>query len=117
MAPLGVKVVTVILGGVSTSQNQPDNRTELILPASSYYKGIWEIINKHKKAVFFPKKQPVNEAAAGIVNDILSGKGPFLRHGEGAAASWWGNTFMPYAMFTNMVNGNSGLSELQKKLH
>jgi NAD(P)-dependent dehydrogenase (short-subunit alcohol dehydrogenase family) len=114
MAPLGVRVVSVILGGVATSQNDPNNREDLKLPENSRYQKIAPAINRHKKGLVFQDKQDADEAAKKIVNDVLSGRHYFIRHGSGSTMSWFGNTFMPYDRFTSMVNGQSGLDGLGK---
>ncbi|OBT78017.1 hypothetical protein VF21_03128 [Pseudogymnoascus sp. 05NY08] len=115
MEPLGVKVVTVILGGVETTGNNPDNRKDLELPANSYYQKIAAIINRHKKALIHNKKQNVDVAANNVVNDVLSGRAGFVRRGQASSLSWLFNTFLSYALTTYLANGESGLAELSGK--
>jgi 1-acylglycerone phosphate reductase len=115
MAPLGVRVVTVILGGVETNGNNPDLKGELELPQDSYYQKIWAIINRHYKALVFTKKAKLDESAKNVVNDVLGGRHYFIRYGEGSVLSWYCNKLLPYGLFVNMVNGNSGLAELGGK--
>jgi hypothetical protein len=112
MAPLGVRVVTVILGGVETNGNNPELKGDLELPAGSYYQKIVATINRHYKALNFPKKANLDESAQNVVNDVLGGRRIFIRYGEGSTISWYCNTFLPYGLFVKMVNGNSGLAEL-----
>ncbi|OBT51450.1 hypothetical protein VE04_08455 [Pseudogymnoascus sp. 24MN13] len=112
MEPLGVKVVTVILGGVETTGNNPDNRKDLELPANSYYQKIAAIINRHNKALIHNKKQNVDVAANNVVNDVLSGRTGFARRGQASSLSWLFNTFLSYALTTYLANGESGLAEL-----
>ncbi|KAI1306634.1 putative short-chain dehydrogenases/reductase [Xylaria venustula] len=115
MAPLGVRVVTVILGGVSTTGNDPALKGQLELPANSYYQKIRDIINRTYRAEIFTKKQNVDVAANNIINDVLKGSGIFVRRGEGSSLSWISNTFLPHGLFTSMINGDAGLTELAAK--
>lgn len=115
MAPLGVRVVTVILGGVETTGNNPDNRKDLVLPANSYYQKIAAIINRHQKGLIHTNKQNVDVAARNVVDDVLSGSSGFIRRGQASSLSWIFNTFLSYALTTYFANGESGLGELGKK--
>ncbi|KAF2492493.1 putative short-chain dehydrogenases/reductase [Lophium mytilinum] len=115
MAPLGVRVVTVILGAVETTGNDPNNRNDLELPADSYYQKIAAIINRHRKGLVHTKKQNVDVAAKNLVNDVLSGRAGLVRRGEASTLSWALNTFLSYALSVSFVNGESGLAELNRK--
>lgn len=113
MAPLGVRVVTVILGAVETSGNDPAGKGELELPADSYYQTIRDIINRYYKGLVFTKKQNVDIAANNVVNDVLRGSSDFIRRGESSTLSWLCNTFLPRSLFTSMINGGAGLAEIK----
>ena len=115
MAPLGVRVVTVQLGGVETAQNDPNNRKDLELPANSYYEKIAPAINRHQKGLVFAKKDNVDVTAKNIVRDVLDRRRPLIRHGNGSWLCWFGNTFMTHNLFTKMVNAESGLEGLGGK--
>ncbi|KAI8626420.1 putative short-chain dehydrogenases/reductase [Xylariaceae sp. FL1651] len=115
MAPLGVRVVTVILGAVETSGNDPTNKEDIVLPADSYYQKIIAIINRHKKGLVYTKKQNVDVAAKNIVNDVLNSSSIFIRRGEASTLSWFCNTFLPHGPLISMINGNYGLAELAGK--
>lgn len=80
MAPLGVKVVTAVLGVVNTSENKP-SKPSLELPTGSYYETIWDFIDRQKLGVVYSKKQNVDVAAKNVVDDVRSGRGPFIRRG------------------------------------
>lgn len=114
MEPLGVQVVTVILGAVDTSGNDPNNREELQLPANSYYQNITSVINRHKKGLVHVKKHDVDVAANNVVNDVLSGRGGFVWRGYASSLTWLLTTFLPYAVTTKMINGESGLDKLKR---
>lgn len=115
MLPLGVRVVTVILGGVETTGNNPVDRKDLELPANSYYQKIAAIINRHQKSLVHTKKQNVDVAAKNVVDDVLGGHSGFVRRGEASTLSWLCNTFLPYGLTTYVANGQSGLAVLGSK--
>ncbi|KAA8645768.1 uncharacterized protein ATNIH1004_007187 [Aspergillus tanneri] len=112
MAPLGVRVVTVILGGVQTSGNDPANIEDLELPENSYYRKISAVIDRHKKVLVHPNKQDVDVAAKNLVNDVLSADSVFIRRGAASTLSWFCNTFLPYGLFNSIINRDSGLAEI-----
>lgn len=99
MAPLGVRVVTVILGGVQTSGNDPANIADLELPPDSYYQKITAVIDRHKKTMVHSNKHNVDTAAKNVVNDVLNGGRIFIRRGQASTLSWFCNTFLPYGLF------------------
>ncbi|KAI1122062.1 putative short-chain dehydrogenases/reductase [Nemania abortiva] len=113
MAPLGVRVVTAILGAIETTGNDPARKGEFELPSGSYYQKIRDIINRYHKALVFTKKQNVDVAANNIVNDVLKGESIFIRRGESSTLSWLSSTFLPHSMIVSIVNGGSGLAELR----
>ncbi|KAI3316854.1 putative short-chain dehydrogenases/reductase [Xylariaceae sp. AK1471] len=115
LAPLGVRVITAILGGVDTAGNNAANKGELDLPVTSYYQKIRDIINHHYKGLQYTNKQNVDVAAKNIVNDVLSGSSYFIRRGQASTLSWFSNTFLPHVLFTSMINGKSGLAEVGAK--
>ncbi|KAJ5579604.1 1-acyl dihydroxyacetone phosphate reductase [Penicillium hispanicum] len=112
MAPLGVRVVTVILGGVQTSGNDPANIPDLELPPDSHYRKITAAIDRHKKTMVHPNKQNIDRAAKNVVEDVLNGAGPFIRRGQASTLSWLCNTFLPYRLFISLINGESALDQI-----
>ncbi|KAJ5242133.1 uncharacterized protein N7469_000460 [Penicillium citrinum] len=110
--PLGVRVVTVILGGVETSGNNPTNIADLELPSDSHYQKIASVIDRHKKTQVHTNKQNIDIAAKNVVEDVLGGHGPFIRRGQASTLSWICNTFLPYGLFTNMINKDSALDQV-----
>jgi NAD(P)-dependent dehydrogenase (short-subunit alcohol dehydrogenase family) len=112
LAPLGVRVVTVILGGVQTSGNDPSNIADLELPPKSYYQKVTAVIDRHKKTVVHPNKQNIDIAAKNVVDDVLSGRGPFIRRGQASTLSWLFNTFIPYGLFIFLINRDSALDQI-----
>ncbi|KAJ5731136.1 short-chain dehydrogenases/reductase [Penicillium malachiteum] len=113
MAPLGVRVVTVVLGGVKTNGNDPTKIADLELPSDSYYHQIWSTIDRHKKVLVHPGKADVDVTANNIVKDVLGRNENFIRHGAASTLSWFCNTFLPYGLFTSLINKESGLKYLE----
>lgn len=112
MAPLGVRVVTVVLGGVETNGNNPANIPDIELPSNSHYRKIATVIDRHKKTQVHPNKQNMKMAAQNVVDDVLNNRGPFIRRGQASTLSWICNTFLPYGLFTSMINKDSGLGQI-----
>ncbi|KAH8894680.1 oxidoreductase [Thozetella sp. PMI_491] len=114
LAPFGVRVVTCMLGGISTNGNDSSKKPDLELPPNSLYQKIYPTINRHSKAEQYENKANLDEAAKNIVKDVLNGRHIFIRHGVGSSLVWYCNTFMPHGFVTDMINANSGLKELSK---
>jgi NAD(P)-dependent dehydrogenase (short-subunit alcohol dehydrogenase family) len=117
MAPLGVRVVTVILGAVETIGNDPSNKGELELPADSYYQKIRDTINRYYKYLVYTEKdkQNVDVAARNTVNDVLGGNVVLIRRGKSSTTSWLLTTFLPSGFLSSIINKGSGLAELSGK--
>ncbi|KAL4867934.1 hypothetical protein BDV12DRAFT_170575 [Aspergillus spectabilis] len=112
LAPLGVRVTTVILGGVETQGNNPTNIPDLELPPDSHYCNIISTIDRHKKTQVHPNKQNIETAARNIVGDVLGGNKVFVRRGQASTISWLCNTFLPYRVFTWLINRESGIERI-----
>ncbi|KAH8179962.1 short chain dehydrogenase domain-containing protein [Sarocladium implicatum] len=113
MEPLGVTVITAVMGGMATAQNDPPNRPVLELPQDSYYSSIYPDIKRHQRAENFPTKQNVDVAARNLVNDIEKGVA-IPRRGEGSSMCWYGSILLPRSTFVAMVNKDSGLEKLRR---
>ncbi|KAJ6015657.1 1-acyl dihydroxyacetone phosphate reductase [Penicillium herquei] len=113
MAPLGVRVVTVVLGGVKTSGNDATKIADLELPPNSLYQQIWSTIDRHNKVLVHPNKADVDVTAKKIVQDVPGRNDIFIRHGAASTLSWFCNTFLPYGVFTNLINKDSGLKNMK----
>lgn len=116
MAPLGVQVVTVLLGGVAT--NALNNFSYDEMPAGSYYHQISDTIARHQRGEFLSEgRQNVDVAAKNIVNDVISGRTGYIRRGQASTLSWIATTFLPHTWAVSMLNGkNTGLAELSGKI-
>jgi NAD(P)-dependent dehydrogenase (short-subunit alcohol dehydrogenase family) len=73
LAPLGVGVVCLMVGTVTTSFH--DNEPRVVLPAGSRYAVIKDIISQWATGQAGPKGCSVEEFAESIVEDVLGAKG------------------------------------------
>lgn len=73
LAPLGVAVVCLMVGTVSTSFH--DNEPRVVLPAGSRYAAIRDVISQWATGQAGPKGCSVEEFAESIVEDVLGAKG------------------------------------------
>lgn len=113
MAPLGVRVVTVMVGSASTTIfDKPGG--QLHLPETSYYKypDIEEMANKqraeHKNACM-----PVEELAPKLVKGILTGTKDPLWAGTFATAVRWGTWAYPRWFMDWSCNVGRGLEKVK----
>jgi hypothetical protein len=70
--PLGVRVITGMLGAVHTPIHE--NAGELVLPASSYYESLRDHINDVRKGTKNPGSVGPEIVCKTIVSDITRGK-------------------------------------------
>ncbi|KAI9689619.1 MAG: putative secondary metabolism biosynthetic enzyme [Bathelium mastoideum] len=111
LAPLGVRVVTAMVGAMETKLS--DNR-EVSLPPGSYYKSIEGTIKKQSRGEM---QVSLNEAAdvtaRNLVKDTLSGRrGQIWRGGEAGRASvlsW----LVPTALRERILNTERGIYQLK----
>lgn len=88
LAPLGVGVVCLMVGTVSTSFHE--NEPRVVLPAGSRYAAIRDVIAQWATGQSGPKGCSVEEFAESIVDDVLgasgSGSGGLVWKGPNSAA-------------------------------
>ncbi|KAL7625006.1 NADPH-dependent 1-acyl dihydroxyacetone phosphate reductase [Parahypoxylon ruwenzoriense] len=111
LAPLGVRVVTAMVGAIGTHLY---NRPDFALPPDSYYKDIETTIRKQSRGEMqAPFNEPVDVTARNIVRDTLAGRrGQIWRGGEAGRASilsW----LVPTAIRDRILHSNRGLYELK----
>ncbi|KAF3392270.1 hypothetical protein EIK77_004303 [Talaromyces pinophilus] len=114
LAPLGVRVITAMVGAVNTQFFA--DRTDLVLPPGSYYEPIRGKIDHDNKGLQYTasQKQDVNVFAKNIVNDVISGKSGQIWRGKSSSMAWLVSAVMPASTVTNMVNKDKGLEELAR---
>jgi 1-acylglycerone phosphate reductase len=112
LEPLGVRVVTAMVGAVGT---QIYNKNEMTLPADSWYMSIKEIIGKQARGELQePNNESADVTARNIVRDTLGGRrGKIWRGGEAGAASV-GSWLLPTWFLEWMLHQHRGLYELRQ---
>ncbi|KAG8407724.1 putative secondary metabolism biosynthetic enzyme [Metarhizium acridum] len=111
LAPLGVRVVTAMVGAIGT---QLYNGHEVSLPPDSYYKPIEQIIKKQSRGEMqAPFSEPVDVTARNLVKDTLRGRrGQIWRGGEAGRASvlsW----LLPTKLREKILHAERGLYQLK----
>lgn len=113
MAPLGVRVVTVMVGSASTTIfDKPDG--QLKLPENSYYRypGVEEMASK-QRAEHKDSCMSVDELATKLVKGILTGTKSPLWAGTFAALVRWGTWAYPRWFMDWSCNVGRGLEKVQ----
>jgi 1-acylglycerone phosphate reductase len=111
LAPLGVRVVTAMVGAIGTTLY---NGHEVSLPQGSYYKPIEEYIKKQSRGEMqAPFNESVDVTARNLVKDTLAGRrGQIWRGGEAGRASilsW----LVPTALRERILHAERGLYQLK----
>jgi 1-acylglycerone phosphate reductase len=115
LAPLGIKVVTLFMGEVSTGLMLPDNisfgNESLYIDAEG---GVHERSRHHVQNSMKPE-----EFARQVVNDVMSkpavGKGEFLWRGTNASLIWFLNAVGWRKVFDGTVMSGVGLDKKEIK--
>jgi len=111
LAPLGVRVVTAMVGAISTTLYHGH---EVSLPKTSYYKSIEDYIKRQSRGEMQePFNESVDVTARNIVKDTLAGRrGQIWRGGEAGRASvlsW----LVPTAIRERILHAERGLYQLK----
>lgn len=94
VAPLGVKVITIMTGIVAT--NMFSNSPQDALPENSYYKVANEdiaVLASGEK--FVGTAMPPAVYAKGVVNDVLGGHSGMTWRGKIASMGWFIHSYFP----------------------
>ncbi|OJJ64554.1 hypothetical protein ASPSYDRAFT_26545 [Aspergillus sydowii CBS 593.65] len=111
VAPLGVKVITVMTGIVAT--NMFSNAPHDALPENSYYKmANEEIAVLASGEKFVGTAMPPAVYAEGVVNDVLSGYSGMTWRGKIASMGWFIYSYFPTWLTDRGVGFGSGLEKL-----
>ncbi|KAI4727251.1 hypothetical protein E4T49_05015 [Aureobasidium sp. EXF-10728] len=110
MQPLGVNVITAMVGAVHTPIH--DKAGELVLPAGSYYQSVRETINDQRKGLKKPGSQEVDITAKNLVGDIVVGRAGLVWRGGTATLVRYLGWFLPSSLFEHVVNDGRGLKEV-----
>lgn len=112
LEPLGVRVITVMVGIVDTPINAKSD--DLVLPENSYYRVIRDTIARFRDGSAYPSKQDPDVTAKNIVHDVVSGSSSYTWRGKSATIAWFCFTFIPNRFLVNMLNGDKGLDEVAR---
>lgn len=111
LAPLGVRVVTAMVGAIGTQLY--DNQEISSLPPGSYYEPIEDFIKRQARGEMqAPFNEPVDVTARNLVKDTLSGRrGQIWRGGEAGRASilsW----LVPTSLREKILHADRGIYSL-----
>ncbi|KAJ5557155.1 NAD(P)-binding protein, partial [Penicillium frequentans] len=92
LAPIGINVLTVMVGTVTTSFHS--NEPEVSLPSSSIFLGVRDTIAQWASGQAGPRGCPVQTFADSIVDDIM-GKSGMIWRGPNSTLLWFASKWMP----------------------
>ncbi|RYP56730.1 hypothetical protein DL771_011669 [Monosporascus sp. 5C6A] len=107
LRPLGVRVITGMVGAVKTPIH--DRTGELNLPTGSYYQNIRDLINDIRKGTKKPGAVDVEVASKAIINDITSGKSGIIWRGGTSSLTRYLEWLLPNGLWETVVNNGRGL--------
>ncbi|RHZ58924.1 SDR family oxidoreductase [Aspergillus thermomutatus] len=114
LAPLGVSVVCLMVGTVTTSFH--DNEPRVVLPATSRYAAIKETISQWATGQAGPKGCSVDEFANSIVEVVLGANGGLVWKGPYSGAIKIFSRWCPSWLLDRMMSNGQGLDELEKSV-
>ncbi|KAI1779420.1 putative short-chain dehydrogenase/reductase [Hypoxylon cercidicola] len=114
MEPLGVRVVTAIIGAVGTNFFSNALNEPFELPENSYYRPIAKLLEDQRGGTRVPPREHVDVTARNIVNDVLGGASGCIWRGARSTDAKWLTWLLPTWALEWMVNGARGLEELRQ---
>lgn len=112
LAPLGVRVITGVIGAVHTPIHQ--RAGELNLPPRSYYRNLRDHINEILKGNNKPGAVNTDVVCQGIISDITGGKSGVIWRGGTASAVKILSWLLPAGVWEGIVNKGRGLELVTK---
>ncbi|TFY68292.1 hypothetical protein EVG20_g3621 [Dentipellis fragilis] len=119
LAPFGIQVITIATGGVKTNivDSLANNAAKTDLPPDSLYQPIADLYHKLLVSHQNADVVPAEDYARRVVKEVIRPKlGIWLWAGSFAQILWFCTTFLPKWALASMVNSDSGLPELAKKV-
>ena len=114
LEPLGVRVVTPIIGAIETHIFENSHTGPFQMPSGSYYEPIRPILQEIREGKKQPELTNVDVLARQLVSDILGGaRGPVWRGATSTICRWLSN-WLPNWLLDSLNNGARGTSELQR---
>ncbi|KAG7419805.1 NADPH-dependent 1-acyldihydroxyacetone phosphate reductase [Fusarium oxysporum f. sp. rapae] len=105
--PLGLKVVTLHMGEVSTPLMATDN---INFGPESIYRDAEDAV-KQRTSTHLDKTMPPEQFAREVVSAVIDGKQSFLWKGTNASLVWLLNAFGPRTVFDNTLLKAAGLDD------
>ncbi|KAL4786387.1 hypothetical protein BJX76DRAFT_365781 [Aspergillus varians] len=112
LAPLGVSVLCLMLGTVTTSFHA--NEPPVVLPEVSRYTAIRETISRWATGQAGPKGCSVEEAAVLIGDAVIGGASGLVWKGPNSGAVRLLAKWCPVGLLDSMMKNGQGLDELEK---
>lgn len=112
MGPLGVRVVTAMVGEVET-QFYTHPQPRFSLPASSHYKQIEEVIGKQSRGELQVNNESAEATAKSIVNDVVSGRSGQIWRGGVAGTAKYASWILPARLFEWVLHKDRGVYDLK----
>ncbi|KAF2971904.1 hypothetical protein GQX73_g1746 [Xylaria multiplex] len=112
LAPLGVRVITGIIGAVQTPIHQ--RAGDLVLSEGSYYQNLRDHINEVRKGTTKPGAVDVASVCKTIVSDVDGEKRGIVWRGGTAAAVRFLSWLLPNGLWESVVNKGRGLEQVVK---
>ncbi|KAH8429914.1 SDR family oxidoreductase [Aspergillus melleus] len=113
LAPWGVRVVCIMAGSVTSAFHA--NEPEVILPPTSRYAAIRQMISDRATGRDDLKRCSADEFAASIVDDVLGTAGGVVWKGPYSALVKFLSRWCPAIILDRMMSDGQGLDELAKQ--
>lgn len=115
LEPLGVRVVTVIIGMVDTPIVANSTQHDAFqMSSDSYYEPVRQFIVDARDGKKMPELEHVDVTARNIVNDILGGAKGCIWRGAMSTEAKWLSWLLPAWALDLINNGARGISELRR---
>ncbi|KAL4986121.1 putative short-chain dehydrogenase/reductase [Aspergillus falconensis] len=109
MEPLGVRVITAMVGEVETNIYANANNEPFKLPSNSYYRCVESFIQDQAAGKLQTQNEPVQITARNLVKDVLSGKSGQIWRGGVAGTARLALWLLPGRLFEWMMHSNRGV--------
>jgi 1-acylglycerone phosphate reductase len=114
LQPLGVRVVTAMVGEVES--NIYDNARTPSLPLSSYYNSVKHIIFQQGTGQLQKESEKAEVTAENLVRDVLSGRDGHVWRGGVAGRAKYFHWILPERLFERFLHANRGVYEVKAPL-
>lgn len=112
LRPLGVRVVTAMVGEVET-KIYSRSQARFSLPDHSHYKQIEEVIGKQSRGELQANNEKAEVTARNLVKDVVSGRSGQIWRGGVAGTAKYASWLLPTRLFEWMLHQNRGIYSLK----